>query len=107
MCKIVRLLPGQMLTDEQLFNAVYNNWHSYGVVIKDGKKGMDIIRNVPESGETDPKDVWKILKDSMNYERILHVRHNTAGSNDVKNCHPFDVLYLPKKKRQIVFAHNG
>lgn len=111
MCGIVRFLPGQTIEDEKLFNLVHNNWHSYGYVIKDGNGGMDVQRVVPETGENDPKEIWKILKDNQDLERILHVRHNTAGATNIENCHPFPVLFIPKKgkkaAREIVFMHNG
>lgn len=110
MCNIIRFLPGQMIDEEKFFNCVYNNWHSYGLVTKsDGK--MQIDRVVPESGEIDPKEIWTKIKKNIDVERILHVRHNTAGKTDMENCHPIDILYIPGKRgrgeRQIVFMHNG
>lgn len=78
MCSIIYLKPNAMIPYEMLENAVYNNWHSYGLVTKvDGK--LDIKKKVPESGEVDPKEVFKLLQDDIEYERFLHLRHNTAG----------------------------
>lgn len=106
MCVIIYLKPGQMPPKEMLFNAVYNNWHSYGLVTRiDGK--LDIKRVVPASGEVDPQEVWNALTDDFDFERFLHLRHNTAGATNLENCHPLDVYYDPKRQRQVVFMHNG
>lgn len=104
MCKIYILKPGQMPKKADLTNAVYNNWHSYGLVTKvDGK--LDIKKETPKSGEVDPEVVWKLLEDDIEYERFLHLRHNTAGATSDENCHPFEIFY--SKKRHVVFMHNG
>jgi hypothetical protein len=95
-----------MLPYEMLEAAVYNNWHSYGLVTRVGDK-LDIKKSVPKSGEVDPKAVWKLLEDDVEYERFLHLRHNTAGATNDENCHPFDIYYSPKTGRQVVFMHNG
>ena len=111
MCNILRFLPNQMMDEEKFFNCVWNNWHSYGLILKDGQGGMDVIKVVPESGENDPKEIWQLIKDNMAMERILHVRHTTAGVTDLDNAHPISVLYIPRKggrkAREIQFMHNG
>jgi hypothetical protein len=106
MCVIAYFKPGQMPPKDMLFNAVYNNWHSYGLVTRVDNK-LDIKKVVPKSGEVDPAEVWKHLTNDFDYERFLHLRHNTAGATNEENCHPFDVYYDPKKGRQVVFMHNG
>lgn len=104
MCVIIHLPAGASIDFEKLRNAVYNNWHSYGLVTKiDGK--LDITRVVPESGEVDPKEVMEALDRDIEFERFLHLRHNTAGATTLANCHPFDVYF--SEKRQVVFMHNG
>lgn len=104
MCVIIHFKPGQKIDPEKLKNACYNNWHSYGLVTKiDGK--LDIRRVVPKSGEVDPKEVQEALDKDEEFERILHLRHNTAGATTLKNCHPFDVYF--DDHRQVVFMHNG
>lgn len=108
MCAIIYLKPGQLLPFDKLQNACYNNWHSYGLVVKiDGQ--LDITKKVPESGEISAEEIQKLLVDNQDYERYLHVRHNTAGTTTVENAHPFDVYYHKKGNhtRQIVFMHNG
>jgi hypothetical protein len=106
MCVIAYFKPGYMPPKEMLWNAVYNNWHSYGLVTRiDGK--LDIKRVVPTTGEVDPQEVWDVLEDDRDFERFLHLRHNTAGLTNLDNCHPLDVYYNPKKGRQVVFMHNG
>lgn len=106
MCSILHLMPKQMIEKEALMNACYNNWHSYGLVTKvDGK--LDIKKVLPKSGEIDPEEVYALLQDDFEYERFLHVRHNTAGATSEENVHPFDVYFDPKSGEQIVFMHNG
>lgn len=108
MCVICIFEPGQMPPRDMLNNAVWNNWHSWGMVtLVDGK--LDIYREVPESGEVNPDDVWTALLKDEEYTRILHLRHNTAGSTSIENCHPFDVFYgkVGGEERQVVFMHNG
>ena len=104
MCVIIHLPKGVTMNFAMLKNAVHNNWHSYGLVTKiDGK--LDIKRVVPESGEVDPLEVAAALDRDVEFERFLHLRHNTAGATTLENCHPFDVYF--SEKRQVVFMHNG
>lgn len=106
MCSITHHLPGTMPPVTMIENAAYNNWHSFGLVVKkDGK--LEIIKEVPESGEVDPKKVYDLLGKYKDYERFLHLRHNTAGATTLENTHPFDVYYDKKTKRHVVFMHNG
>ena len=108
MCNILLLKPGQMPYKEEFINMCYNNWHSYGLVVKvDGK--LDIKRHVPES-EIDPLELWNLIEKDRQYERLVHVRHTTAGATNLDNCQPFDVFYQEHKGKNptnIVFAHNG
>lgn len=108
MCNILVLNPDVMPIREEFDNMCYNNWHSYGLVTMVGGK-LDIIKKVPESGEIDPEEIWKLLERDIEFQRILHVRHNTAGTTSLENCHPFDVFYQKKKEseKQVVFMHNG
>jgi hypothetical protein len=106
MCNILLLKPGQMIPQEDFWNMCYNNWHSYGLITKvDGK--LDVQKHVPESGEIDPQVLWDLVKRDIEYERILHVRHNTAGATNIENCHPLPIYYDPKTGKQIEFMHNG
>jgi len=106
MCVIIHFKPKQMIDKEALFNACANNWHSYGLVTRVDKK-LDIVRKVPENGEVDSEEIYKLLQDNFKYDRYLHVRHNTAGETSLENTHPFDVYYDPKTGNQVVFMHNG
>lgn len=105
MCTITIHPAGTKIPENAIVNAVRNNWHSYGLVtIVDGK--LDIKKKVPESGEVDPDEVLRLLHDDREHDRILHLRHNTAGATDLSNTHPFDVMYASPEKH-IVFMHNG
>lgn len=104
MCVIIHLPAKVSMDFEKLKNACYNNWHSYGLVTRIGDK-LDIRRVVPDKGEIDPQEVMGCLEDDIEYERFLHLRHNTAGATNIENCHPFDIYY--SKGRQVVFMHNG
>ncbi len=109
MCNILILPQGVMPKREAFENMCYNNWHSWGLVTRiDGK--LDILKKVPASGEIDADEIeviWKLLERDIEFERILHVRHNTAGATNEDNCHPIDVYYDQKTGRQVVFMHNG
>lgn len=104
MCGIIELNPNQSIEKEKLFNLVYNNWHSFGLVLKDANGKVEVIRQVPQK-ENDPNEIWELLQDNKDLYRLLHVRHNTAGATTMENCHPFDVLST--RKRQVLFMHNG
>ncbi len=104
MCNILILKPGEMPNKTEFETMCHNNWHSFGLVTKiDGK--LDIIKEAPESGEIDAGAIWKLLERDKQYERYLHVRHNTAGATTLENTHPFDVFFSDNK--HIVFMHNG
>ena len=104
MCVIIHLPAGSKIDFDKLKNACHNNWHSYGLVTRiDGK--LDIRRVLPKSGEVDPEEVQEAIEKDEEFERFLHLRHNTAGATTLKNCHPFDVYY--SEGRQVVFMHNG
>lgn len=109
MCNILILPPYGMPVREKFENMCYNNWHSWGIVTRiDGK--LDVVKKVPASGEIDAEEIeviWKLLERDQEFERILHVRHNTAGATSLDNCHPYDVFYDPSNGRQVLFMHNG
>jgi predicted glutamine amidotransferase len=111
MCVICILQPGFTLPFEMLSKACHNNPHGYGVIIK-RKEGLDIRKALPEGGN-DPEEIYKILKDNEDAERVLHVRWKTHGDISENNTQPFEVfnqeIVVNKKKvrRQIAFAHNG
>lgn len=112
MCNIIQLHPGQMIPDDKLQNMCYNNWHSFGLVVripatKNDIARLDITKEVPESGEIDWKKIKDLLDKNIDLERWLHVRHTTAGTTTIDNCHPFDVYYDERTGKQIVFMHNG
>lgn len=105
MCVILVLEPGVMPDKSKLFNAVYNNWHGYGLVYK-GKKAFDVIKKSAErDGEITPEEVWELLESKKQYLRYLHLRHNTAGATSLDNTHPFEVLRHGDDI--ILFMHNG
>ena len=46
MCKIIHFQPGQMLPVDMLENAIANNWHGYGLIVKTPKK-LTVLKKVP------------------------------------------------------------
>lgn len=109
MCNILVLPRDTMPVKSQFWNMCYNNWHSYGLVTMIDNK-LDIVKKVPESGEIDPEEIWKLLEKDIEFPRILHVRHNTAGATTLDNCHPFDVFYQNRadgSEKHVLFMHNG
>lgn len=103
MCVIIQLLPGVMVPEEKLYNAVWNNPDGWGIISrKDGK--AKVIRGYTEEG-TDPKTVQDHLEKLKDTERFLHVRNRTDGTLGIDNTQPFEVLNT--KERQVYFMHNG
>lgn len=105
MCNIIILEPGQMPIRDEFDNMCYNNWHAFGLVtFIDGK--LDIQKKAfTDTDEINPQVLWDLLKRDIQYRRVLHVRHMTAGNNNIENAHPFDVFY--SDKRNVQFMHNG
>lgn len=104
MCVIITLEPGASINKDHLWNAVRNNWHGYGLILKDGNNKLQVIKKFYKDG-TDPEEVWKLLEDNKDIFRFLHLRHATKGAQDETNLHPFNVY--ESDSRQIYFAHNG
>lgn len=104
MCVIMAFTPGSMMNKEQFFNAVYNNWHGWGLILKDANDKLQVLKGFNEEG-TDPEVLWKLLNDNIDIDRYLHVRHSTKGSTDESNLHPFPVYN--STTREIHFMHNG
>jgi predicted glutamine amidotransferase len=111
MCVICVLEPGYTLPYEMLSIACHNNPHGYGVIIK-REEGLDIRKGLSEDGN-DPDEIYKILKENEDTQRVLHVRWKTQGDVSEDNTQPFEVfdkeIKIGKKKvrRHIAFAHNG
>lgn len=111
MCVICILEPGYTLPFEMLSRACHNNPHGYGVIIK-RKEGLDIRKGFDPAGN-DPEEIYKILKENEDAERVLHVRWKTHGDISEENTQPFEVfddnvsLGKKRQRRHIAFAHNG
>lgn len=118
MCVIIHLLPGKTIEHLKLFNAAANNWHSWGIVVKDEKKKkLTVIQRVPKNAElkedhvdaggchNDIEEIEKILDDNKKFERFIHFRHATKGHVNIENCHP--KLIYEGGNRQVYFMHNG
>jgi predicted glutamine amidotransferase len=104
MCVIIALAPNATINKRQLFNAVYNNWHGFGLVVRDGNGRIELTKEFSVTG-TDPERVWKLLEDNKDLERYLHVRHSTKGATDESNVQPFEVYN--SQARRVFFMHNG
>lgn len=104
MCVIIVLPSNTIIDKTQLTNAVHNNWHGFGLILKDGNGRIQVIKEFSEDG-TDPEKVWKLLEDNKDIERFLHLRHSTKGTIDESNVQPFNIYN--SSSRQVWFAHNG
>jgi hypothetical protein len=93
-----------MITKEHLTNAVHNNPHGYGLILKDGNGHAQLIKKFRAEGN-DPEEIYDLLEDNKDIERILHVRWSTKGATDESNTQPFSVYH--SNKRQVWFMHNG
>lgn len=106
MCVIFTLEPGQNIEDDKLDKAVANNWHGYGVVLKDPSANrLEVRQNFSADKGADPEEVARILRDNDDVIRYVHLRHNTAGADGIENCHPFPVY--SSDRRDIYLMHNG
>lgn len=105
MCNISVLKAGVSIPLDKLTNCVYNNPHSFGLILKDKEnKKLQIIKRCHKTGN-DPKEIFDLLEDNKDVERYLHLRWKTEGPIDLDNAHPF-TAYM-SDKRQIEFMHNG
>lgn len=106
MCVICVLPKGVVLPYNKLENAVFNNPHGYGIVLKDNNR-LEVKKKYYPEG-TDPEEIAKILEDNKDIERILHVRWKTEGGLGLDNTQPFSVYYSEGKKLiHREFMHNG
>lgn len=104
MCVIIVLPPHAKMKYEHFFNAVHNNWHSWGLILKDANNKIQVLKDCPEKSN-DPEVIWKLLEDNIDIERILHLRHTTKGGTTMMNAQPFNVYN--SDTREIWFMHNG
>jgi len=106
MCNIFIQQPGYTLPYEKLETCVFNNWHSYGIILKANGK-LEVRKGCSDSDDKicDPQEIYKILKDNEDVERFVHLRHRTEGEINEANTQPFPVLST--KKRSLYFMHNG
>lgn len=106
MCVIMVLPKGVVLPFDKLQNAVWNNPHGYGLVMKDN--GLLEVRKAFDPKGTDPDVIARLLEDNKDIERVIHLRWKTEGSLNLENTQPFTVYYSEGSKiihRE--FMHNG
>jgi len=89
---------------DHLYNAVWNNWHGYGLILKDGNGRIQVIKKLDEKGN-DPEEIWTLLEANKDIERVLHVRYSTRGGTSEQNTQPFNAYN--SSKRNVWFCHNG
>lgn len=104
MCVILELKPGVMPVFEAFQNAVWNNPHGYGIILKDNGR-MEVRKGLTAEDKANPEEIYKILYDNKDVERIVHLRYRTAGEVNEDNLHPF--LVHKVGKTETWFAHNG
>lgn len=106
MCVILTLPAGINIDDDKLDCAIANNWHGYGIVLKDERmKRLEVRRNYNAEGGANPEEVARILRENDDIIRYVHLRHTTAGENGIENCHPFPVYN--SNAREVYMMHNG
>ena len=110
MCVIIQLLKDKTIPADHLYNAAANNWHSWGIIVRDDDGKLEVHKGVPEGGtHTDLDRIKQLLNDNLDKERIIHFRHNTRGHTSEENTHPFLVFEKKSKPnpRKTWFMHNG
>ena len=104
MCVIFHFQPQATMDKQSFVNSVHNNWHGYGLILKDGNGKLQVFKDCPEEGNN-PEMLWKMLEDNKDIERYLHIRHATKGAVGLMNTQPFTVYN--SNKREVLFMHNG
>lgn len=104
MCVILDLPPSVLPTFHDFENAVYNNPHGYGIIMKAGGR-MSVVKELVDEKDANPEAIYKILVDNKDAHRIVHLRFRTAGDISKENLHPF--LVHSVGQHQTWFAHNG
>lgn len=104
MCVIYHFTPGAEMDKQSFVNSVHNNWHGYGLILKDGNKRLQVLKDCPEGGN-DPEMLWKLVEDNKDIDRFLHLRHATKGAVGTMNTQPFTIFN--SNKREVLFMHNG
>lgn len=106
MCVIYVLQPGIMLPMEYIENSTWNNEHGYGIAIRNSKtKNIRVVKDCPKNGN-DPTVIFKILKDNVKHQRIVHVRNRTEGEISLQNTQPISLM-TTEDGVELFFAHNG
>lgn len=103
MCVIMVCKPGIIPPYDKFKNAVLNNPHGWGLIMKANGR-LEVKRGFDEKG-TDPEALYKLMDDNKDIERVLHVRWATEGDKNEENTHPFPVF--SSNTRDIFFMHNG
>ncbi len=104
MCVICRFPKGYMPPKDILCNAVNNNPHGYGLIVKTDKNELIVIKDLPKESN-DPEVIYKLLEEHKQHERFLHVRWRTMGEVSLENTQPFQVM--DKDGHELWFMHNG
>lgn len=103
MCSIFKLNKGQMIPYDKFFNAMHNNEHGYGILLKDANNKMEVRKGLPE--KVDPEGVYRILEDNIDVIRWVHLRNQSKGDISKDNVQPIPVYH--SSKVQAYFMHNG
>lgn len=102
MCSIVQLLSGTMIDYEYLFNAMHNNEHGIGVLLKANGK-IYTKKELPVKVDVDK--FYKYLEENKDVERWFHLRNCSSGDVSKANVQPIQVYH--SSKRDVFFMHNG
>lgn len=109
MCVIIKMLPKQKMDFEAWENAVHNNEHGFGMVVRKPRKSktdeLVLVKHFDAKG-LDPKFLYDEVEKHKNYERWIHLRYKTAGDVSEDNVQPF-LVYEDDDGRQAYFMHNG
>lgn len=110
MCVIITMKAGTLIDKDAWENAVYNNEHGFGMIVRIPRKTkndeLKLIKEFNENG-LHPDDLWEHVVKYKKYDRHIHLRYKTAGSVSLDNVQPF-LIYEDKENDRIAyFMHNG
>jgi predicted glutamine amidotransferase len=84
------------LTYDRFSNALENNPHSVGIIVKN-KNNVIVTRFIEPLQHKE--SIWNIIKDAEEY--AIHFRYATHGKIDITNTHPFTIV------KGLWMMHNG
>ena len=110
MCVIMILKPNQTFPKDKFVNAVNNNEHGFGMLVRNSKKGggnrFDEYSIYEEGQPVSPEEAYSLVDKHKSKFRVVHLRNNSAGEVNKGNVQPIK-FYTDSEGNNHWFLHNG